>query len=167
MPDDFLEQSSLDQPVKRGFPLALIAGAVVVTLLVLLAYFVLSRSSAQKAKPLEPLPLGEVERVYAERLQFTGIQMSRAENFLGQEITYLFCVVTNRGDRTVRQLEITLEFRDLLNQVVLRDTRRVIGPRSAPLPPGAQREIEISWEHIPADWNQQYPSIRVSGLLLD
>jgi hypothetical protein len=167
VPEDFLEQSSLEQPAKRGFPLALIAGAMVVGLLVLLAYVVLSRYSAQKAELLEPLPMGEEERAYAERLQFTGLQMSRAENFLGQEITYLFCQVANQGDRTVRQLEITLEFRDRFNQVVLRDVRRVIGPRSSPLLPGAQREIEISWEHIPADWNQQYPSIRVSGLLFD
>ncbi len=164
--EEFREHHSLAEPAKRGFPLALAAGALVVALLVLLAYFLLFRYSSRKMEPLEPVPMGEVESAYAEQIQFSEIQMSRAENFLGQEITYLFCVVANHGNRTVLQLEVTLEFRDLFNQVVLRDSRRIIGPRASPLPPGARREIEISWEHIPSDWNQQYPSMRISGLRL-
>ena len=93
--------------------------------------------------------------------------MSRAANLLNQEVTYVFGVLSNDGDRTIRELEVTIEFRDSLNQVVLRDTRRFIGPRAKPVEPLRRREIEMTFDHVPDDWNRQYPSLRVTGLVLD
>ncbi|MCL6566133.1 MAG: DUF2393 domain-containing protein [Acidobacteriia bacterium] len=167
MAEDFPRTTGWEPSQRRGFGLALLFGAGVVVLVVFVAYLLLVRFGNRPTQPLAPLPMGTTEQAYASQIEFSGVQMSRAENFLGQEVTYLFCVVTNRGARTVRQMEVAVEFRDAFQQVVLRDTRRVIGPRAAPLRPGASRELQLSWEHIPADWNHQYPSIRITGLLLE
>ncbi|MCL6480290.1 MAG: hypothetical protein K6U02_01050 [Firmicutes bacterium] len=167
MTEDFPRATGLESSPRRGFALALLFGAGVVVLVLFVAYQLLVRFNSRHAQSQVPLSMGEAEQAYAWQIEFSGLQMSRAENFLGQEITYLFCVVANRGVRTVRQMEVAIEFRDAFQQVVLRDTRRVIGPRGAPLEPGERRELQLSWEHIPADWNRQYPSIRITGLLLE
>lgn len=167
MAEDFPRTMGWEPSQRIRFVLALLFGASVVVLVGFAVYLLLVWVGIRPTQPLAPLPMGATEQAYAGQIEFSGVQMSRAENFLGQEVTYLFCVVTNRGDRTVRQMEIAVEFRDAFQQVVLRDTRRVIGPRASPLRPGVSRELQLSWEHIPAYWNHQYPSIRITGLLLE
>jgi hypothetical protein len=90
--------------------------------------------------------------------------MSRAANFLNQEVTYVFCTVENGGNRKVQQIEITIEFHDPFNQVILRDKQRLFLPTAQPFMPGQQRDVQVPYEHIPAQWNNVYPSIVVSGL---
>jgi hypothetical protein len=52
--------------------------------------------------------------------------------------------------------------------VILRERQRVVELTAAPLSPGQQRDFQITIEqHIPSEWNQQYPSIRVTGLVLE
>ncbi len=85
--------------------------------------------------------------------------MSAAENLLGATATYLDGQVTNRGARPVRQLEIQLEFRDALNQVVLRETADPITRRTPPLKPGESRAFRATFDHMPADWNKTPPTI--------
>jgi len=152
---------------RRSFPVAFLAGMVVVLLLGAIVYLVTLATRPQSPKAAPGLPMGPAERSYAARIQFLDLRMSRATNFLGQEFTYLYGVVANDGDRTVREIEVVMEFRDLLHQVVLRDTRKLFGPRAAPLGPGQRREFESSWDHIPQDWNQHVPSIHIKGLLLE
>ncbi len=157
----------MNQEEKSRIPAAFLAGLGVV-LLALGGVFLLSRSS-RPAAPVaaEQLPMGEAEQVYAKQIRFSGLQMSRAANFLNQEVTFVFGSVSNEGARAIREIEVTIEFRDVFNQVVLRDNRRVLGPRATPLGAGQRRDFQFGFEHVPADWNHQYPSIRVSGLLLD
>jgi hypothetical protein len=155
------------QDEKSRIPGPFIAGIVVVLLLVS-GFIVLTRH----IRPAEPtaerlLPMAATEEAYAKQIRFLDVKMSRAANFLNQEVTFVFGSVANDGPRPVREIEVTVEFRDVFNQVVLRDTRRVLGPRAAPLAPGQRREFQFSFEHVPADWNRQYPSIRITGLLLD
>jgi hypothetical protein len=152
---------------ERQFPLAfLISGLIVAAVvggLILLSRTGTPAGQAGSAK----LPFGAVEQSYAAKIQLLGMKMSRAANFLNQEVTYLSGVVKNQGERRVREIEVTLEFRDALNQVVLRETRRVVGPRAAPLGPGESRPFQFSFDHVPADWNVQLPAIRITGLALE
>ncbi len=85
--------------------------------------------------------------------------MSAAENFLGHTVTYLDAQVTNQGTRAVRQIELELVFVDMLNQVVLRETARPVTLRGPALKPGQTRAFQVSFEHMPADWNQAPPTI--------
>jgi len=70
----------------------------------------------------------------------------------------------NSGNRKVQQIEITIEFHDPFNQVVLRDKQRLFLPTAQPFMPGQQRDVQIPYEHIPVQWNNVFPSIVVTGL---
>jgi hypothetical protein len=152
---------------RSRFPATLVAGAVVVVLLaaglMLLMRSMQPRGPAAAAK----LPFGADEKAYAERIHVQNIEMSRATNFLNQEFTYVAGTIANDGARTLAGLDITLEFHDPFNQVVLRRSQRVIGPAAPPLRGGERRAFQIRFEHIPSDWNQQYPTIRVTGLIFE
>ena len=151
----------------RGFGIALGAGAIILALLLGGVYLLSQRHSTQKAQTLSPLPLGASEQAYAEHIHFLDLKMSRAANYLNQEFTFLYCTMSNDGNKTIRQMEVTVEFRDVLNQVVLRHTDRVLGPDAPPVNGGFRRDLEFTFEHIPDQWNRQYPTFRVTGLLLE
>ena len=149
---------------RSRLPVAFIVGLVIVALFVGAAVW-LSRYSTPSGPQVEtPLPMGGSEQAYAPRIVFLEPKMSRAANFLNQEVTFIFGTVQNGGSRGIRQIEITLEFHDVFNQVVQREKQRLFEPKEPPLKPGETRNFQITYEHISAQWNQVYPSIRVSGL---
>jgi hypothetical protein len=135
--------------------------SVALVLAGLLAGFVLVQRHASSGPaspgPARPVPSAE-QKAYFGSLEFTEPHMSAAENFLGDTVTYLDARVTNKGAKTVRQLDVELDFVDMLNQVVLRETAHPITQR-APLQPGETRAFRVSFEHMPADWNQAPPTI--------
>ncbi len=152
------------QEDKRRFPIAVLAGGIVVLLLVSGVVLLTHRSSSRGPALPPPLPFGPTEKAYTQHIHFINPDLKRGANFLNQEVTFVFGSVSNDGPRTVRQLELTIEFHDVFNQVVLRDTRRLPGPRASPLAPGEHRDFQFGYDHVPEQWNVQYPSIRVTGL---
>jgi hypothetical protein len=154
-----------EEPKSRA-PMVLLVGAAAALLLIGVFYLV-GRLAPTPAKPVEqPLPMGSAEQEYARQIQFLEPKVARAANFLNQEVTFVFGTVLNNGPRPVRQIEITLEFHDVFNQVVLRDTQRLFSPTAVPLAPGDRRDIQLGYETLPAQWNQAYPTIRITGLQL-
>jgi hypothetical protein len=55
----------------------------------------------------------------------------------------------------------------MLGQVVLREIRRPFGRNASPLGGGQSRDFQLTFEGVPRDWNVQYPTFRVSGLVLE
>jgi hypothetical protein len=107
-----------------------------------------------------PAPtLSEEQKAYLGEIEVSDAKMSAAENFLGHTVTYLDAVVANKGSRTVKRIEVQLEFYDTLYQVVLRDTAHPITARTPPLKPGEARSFQVSFEHMPMEWNQAPPRI--------
>jgi hypothetical protein len=152
---------------RRRFPVAFVAGAIVVALLFGGFYLLTRIFGSHGPATVVKLPFGAAEQAYAERIHFTDLHMARSTNMIKQEFTYVTGTLSNDGDRTIRAMEVTVEFRDGLNQVILRDSQFVIAPNSDPaLNAGLSREFQITLEHVPAEWNQEYPSIRVTGLVL-
>ena len=92
--------------------------------------------------------------------------MGRAANFLNQEVTNIGGIISNNGSRTIEEIEVTLEFRDISQKVILREVRRMYGPREAALAAGAKRLFQYSMENIPAEWDRRPPSFLVTGLQL-
>ncbi|MGC1415101.1 MAG: FxLYD domain-containing protein [Candidatus Acidiferrum sp.] len=111
------------------------------------------------------LPFGSAEQAYAPNLHIDDLALSRAENFLNQEVTNLAGRVTNAGNLPLSNVELTVEFSDEFGQVVLRESRAVFTAQAPQLAPGEHRNFEISFEHIPTSWNIQQPTVRVSGIL--
>ena len=110
--------------------------------------------------------MSSAEQEYAKKIEIAKIAMSRAENFLHQEVTTLNGEVYNGGSEPVIALGLTTEFSDDMNQIVLRETRGVLGVPKAALAPGERRPFEISFDHVPNAWNMQAPAVRVSYLKL-
>ena len=152
---------------RSRLPVAFLAGLVIVTLLIGGAVLLSRFSSPAGPDTVKPLPMGPFEQGYAPQIHFLEPKMSRAANFLNQEVTFMFGTIENGGKRRIRQIEITLEFHDPFNQVVLRDTQRLFPPNAPPLAPGQRRDFQIGYESISAQWNNVYPSIRVTGLDFD
>lgn len=146
-----------------GFTWKILAAAILLVTGVF--YFWSGHASGPAAPPTAArLPFGAAEQAYAAKIEIEKVSLSRAENFLHQEVTILSGDVVNRGDRSLAGLELTVEFLDELHQVVLRESRQVLSGPSNRLSAGDRRSFEISFEHIPSSWNLQQPFVRVSGL---
>jgi len=151
---------------RSSFPIAFALGAAIVLLLVG-GLVLASRFSRGKGNPADQrLPFGAAEQAAAGRIHFSDPEMARAANFLNQEVTYIGGVISNDGVAAIREVEVTLEFHDPFNQVILRETRRLLGPNARALGGGERRDFQVSIEYVPDEWNQQYPTIKVTGLLL-
>jgi len=156
-----------EQPPARGpFSFALMVAAAAVV--IVLAGFYLwpgrqspSRGGAQQVHP----PFGPEERAYAAKIAIENLSLSRAENFLNQEVTSLAGDLVNNGERSLREIELTVEFDDDMNQIALRESRMALTSGNPPLGPGERRSFDGSFEHIPSSWNMQLPIVRVTGLL--
>lgn len=147
-----LQPSGRTRPVVLGFIVAILVIAAAV------AALVLRSGSANPAPP--PAMTGDAQ-AYLRQIEITGARMSAAKNFLGDTVTYLDARATNRGTKAVQRVDLQLEFFDMLNQVVLRDAAHPISPPTPPLRPGETRAFRVSFEHMPADWNQAPPVITV------
>lgn len=127
---------------------------------------------APTAIPATLPPLNPEAEAYVSQIEFSGLQLSRWENFLGQTVIYLDGTVTNHGSRRILALDLTLEFLDPQEQVVLRQSLRAVGRKepfehTAALPPNQSRSFRAAFEHLPADWDHALPRMRISGLLLE
>jgi hypothetical protein len=144
-----------------------IAIGLVIVLAALVAIWLAFRNSNQAAHP---------ERIdpYAANLQFSDLHLSKAQNFVGGEITYIEGKVSNTGNQTVTGAQVEIVFRNSMGQIVQRELLPlrvletqlgnpdyVIVNPSAPLTPNQTREFRFAFEHISIDWNQGYPELRV------
>lgn len=174
MPDEFEPPLHEELEPPRGWRLPLMVAAVL-GLAVVTGILWLGRPGSEPSTVPVPAalpPLGPGTEAYISQIEFSELELSRWENFIGQEVTYLDGTITNHGERVVVALELTVEFYDTLEQVVLRETFRPIGaqpPTSAtrPVTSGQARRFRVGFEHIPREWNRQLPRVRVTGLLLD
>src|ERR1700739_425245 len=149
---------------RSRLPVAFLIGIVIVAPLVGAALLHSRYSSSPDSEVEKPLPMGIEEQSYASNIHFLEPKMSRAANFLNQEVTYVFFTVENAGSRRVQNIEVTVEFHDPFNQVILRDKQRLFLPNAPPFEPGQKRDVQIPYEHIPPQWNNGFPSVVVSGL---
>lgn len=152
---------------RSRLPVTFLVGIVIVVFLIGGA-FLFSRYSAPVASDDDkPIATGPEEQAYLPQIHLADPKMARAANFLNQEVTYIFGTVANGGNRKVKQIEISLEFHDPFNQVVLRDRQRLFLPTVPPMMPGEQRDFQVPYEHISAEWNNVYPTIRVTAVILN
>ena len=134
----------------------LIVGAAMLALLALVVYFWHSQGATQYYAGAIPT---EEQKAYFTQLEFTDLHMSVAQNFLGDNVTYLDARVRNAGTKTVRRLDLDLTFVDTLSQVILRERAHPLSARAPPLKPGESRAFRVTFEHIPVDWNQAAPTM--------
>jgi hypothetical protein len=154
---------------RKPLPLNILLGALVVIGIALafwLAFKSPHGSSSGVGLANVSAPMNSAEQAYLKSIQIENIALSRAENFIHQEVTILNADAVNAGEQTVAGLTVTVEFFDDLHQVVLRESRSILGSPSSPLVPGQRRSFSISFDRVPASWNLQQPSVQVIYLQL-
>ena len=157
-------------PEKRKMSLVTIFVTAAVTAAVVgSAWFVWEPTATRKPRSpqeIQSLKMTSAEQEYLKNIQVGNLALSRAENFLHQEVTILNGEVYNAGNEPVSGLRLTTTFADEMNQIVLRETRAVLGSPEQPLAPGERRSFEISFDHVPNSWNMQRPSVGAAYLEL-
>jgi hypothetical protein len=110
---------------------------------------------------------------YAANLTISGLKMSEASNFAGTKVTYLDGTIANHGSQTLTAVTVQIAFRNDLKEIAQKETMPLSLIRTrepyvdtqpvsaAPLKPGDEREFRLIFDSVAADWNQQYPEIRV------
>ena len=165
-----ITQNPETQPNKPKLsPLTIGMGVVVAVAILVSLWFLFEPLQERRGISVQEtvnVKMSPAELEYIKKIEIGGIALSRAENFLHQEVTTLSAEAYNGGTEPVSALNLTTEFSDEMNQVVLRETRRVLGAPDAALAPGERRAFEISFEHVPTTWNMQTPAVRVSYLKL-
>jgi hypothetical protein len=153
---------------RSRLPIAFVAGLLVMAI-VFGAIFFLSRKLQPRGGTLAEvkLPFGPTEQAYAERIHFTDMKMAKATNFLNQEFTYVAGTMTNDGVKDIKAMDVVIEFRDPFKQVILKDSEHLVGPDTPQLTAGQKGTFQVSVEHLPPEWNHEYPIIRVTGLVLE
>jgi hypothetical protein len=150
-------------------PVTVGMGVVVAVAILTSLWFLFEPLQSRKPTTLREnviVNMNSAEQEYAKKIEVGNIAMSRAENFLHQEVTTLTGELYNSGPEPVLALTLTTEFSDDMNQIVLRETRKVLEPPGAALAPGERRAFEISFDHVPNSWNMQAPAVRISHLQL-
>jgi hypothetical protein len=110
---------------------------------------------------------------YAANLSIAGLQMSEATSFSGAKVTYIDGQITNSGNRTLTAITVQVGFHSDVGQFAQREALplNLIRTRqpyvdtetvsAAPIEPGQRRDFRLIFDTVPADWNLQFPEIRV------
>jgi hypothetical protein len=141
--------------------------AVAAVIAVMLGIAFLLRQPPKAAKTISP---------YIANMKLSDFKMSAAENFIGATVSYVDGTITNAGDKTVTHAAVEVDFKDSLGQLTQREEvpLRVLqtnGPypdavdlSAAPLAPGQSKTFRLTFDSISAQWNRQYPEIRVTDV---
>jgi len=151
-----------DKPGNKTRVLVALGAALLIGALAF--YFVRGANQAPQPAAETQTGPGPEERAYAANVGVDRLEISRAENFLHQEVTTISGEITNGGNRALAGVELTIEFYDQLNQIAQRETRSLFGPPGPPILAGDHREFEVSFEHISTAWNMRAPAIKVTAL---
>ncbi|MGP0017125.1 MAG: FxLYD domain-containing protein [Candidatus Sulfotelmatobacter sp.] len=162
---------SLGQPTpvaeERDSSRLIIGIAMVVVIGGALAVAFLLRQPEKVAKPASP---------YIASLKLSDFKMSAAENFIGHTVSYVDGTITNAGDKTVTHAVVEVVFQDSMGQLAQREELplQVIRTNGAylepvdlsvsPLGPGQTQPFRLTFDSISAQWNRNYPEMRVTDV---
>ena len=159
-----IEPSPLNTEERESKLVPMMIGLGVVVIVVGLAVFLLR----EKPKTVVPPP------AYIANVKISDLKTSAAENFMGATVNYVDGTVTNTGDKTLTHAVLRVTFKDSLGQVaqmepavplrILEKSARyddAVDLSTSPLAPGASAQFRLTFEHISAEWNHEYPEIQV------
>lgn len=126
----------------------------------------------------EPPKVAKTPSPYIASLKLSDFKMSAAENFIGATVSYIDGSVTNSGGKTATHVVVEVIFKDEMGQVAQQEEvpLQVVRTNGAypepvdlsvsPLAPGQTQPFRLTFDHISAQWNRQYPEIRVTDVVV-
>jgi hypothetical protein len=106
------------------------------------------------------------ETAYLQNIQVIPDRVEAAQNFLQHTVTTVYGTVTNNGKKSVRYLEISLTFSDIEGKPIEQRTAAPISGDAPPLQPGETRPLQLSFDQVPAVWNQAPPRMTPVRVML-
>jgi Protein of unknown function (DUF3426) len=162
---------SLGQPTpvaeERDSSRLIIMMAVVLVIGFAVGAALLLREAPKAAKTVSP---------YIASVKLSDFKMSAAENFIGATVSYIDGTVTNTGDKTVAHVVVEVVFKDSMGQLAQREEvpLRVVRTNGAylepvdlgvsALGPGQTQPFRLTFDSISAQWNHEYPEMRVTDV---
>lgn len=162
-------QNQTPQEKAKPPALTILAGVLVLATLAAVVWLVVRTPQEQPSQAEQAnlsAKMSAEDTAYIKNIRIENVALSRAENFIHQEVTILAVDAVNSGSQPVEGLSVTVEFLDDLHQVVLRESRGVLGTPASPLGPGQTRTFQVSFDRVPSSWNMQQPFVQVSYLRL-
>jgi hypothetical protein len=126
----------------------------------------------------EPPKVAKTASPYIASLKLSDFKMSAAENFIGATVSYIDGSITNNGNKTVTHVVVDVVFHDEMGQVaqqeelplqVIRTNGAYPEPvdlNASPLAAGQTQPFRLTFDHISARWNRQYPEIRITDVVV-
>jgi hypothetical protein len=157
--------ASLGEENDTGRKMIVIAVVGVVAIMLGLAF--LLREKPKPPKQVSP---------YLASVKLSDFKMSAAENFIGTTVSYIDGSITNSADKAMTHVVVEVTFKDDTGQVAQRDEVALQVVRNngaytepvdltvAPLAPGQSAPFRLTFERISAQWNHEYPEIRVTDV---
>jgi len=103
---------------------------------------------------------------YKGKLVLSQIGLAKGENYLGQIVFYVEGSVKNEGDRVVQRIDLTFLFKDSLNQVVLKETRKAVDYKNKKgLESQKSINFQVGFDRLPRDWDHRIPEINVAKVI--
>ena len=124
----------------------------------------------------QPTKTTKTASPYIGNVKLSDFKMSAAENFIGATVSYVDGSITNSGDKTVTHAVVEVTFKDDIGQVAQREelplrVLKTSGPYPdavdlsvSPLAPGQTEHFRLTFDSISAQWNRQYPEMRVTDV---
>jgi len=104
---------------------------------------------------------------YKSNIELSHIGLAKGESYLGDQVYYVEGKVKNLGNRSVYRMELTFVFKDTLNQVVLRESRKALDYKGGGgLESQKTSNFQVAFDHLPKDWNYTVPQVEVSKIVL-
>ena len=97
------------------------------------------------------------EEAYLQNIQITPGRVEAAKNFLNHTVTTVHGTLANNGRKTVLYVEISLTFSDIEGKPIEQKTAAPVSGNTLPLKPGETRPFKVSFDQVPAMWNQAVP----------
>jgi hypothetical protein len=120
-------------------------------------------SSPKQAAKAPPTP---EEKAYLQNIQITPGQVEAAKNFLDHTVTTIHGTMANNGRKSVLYVEISLTFSDIEGKPIQQKTATPISGTTLPLKPGETRPFQVSFDEVPAMWNQAPPQMAPTRVIL-
>ena len=161
--DGLLKPSPINKEERESHLIPMLVGLGVVAIVVGLAVFFL------REKPRVQVP----PPAYVASVKISDPKTSASENFVGATVNYLDGTVTNTGNRTLTHAVVRVTFKDSMGQVaqieelplrILEKSAKyddAIDLSASPLAPNASSPFRLTFEHISAEWNHEYPEVQV------
>ncbi len=120
----------------------------------------------QNQAPLLPI-LTEEAKQYLPSLDLSNVEMTAEESFLKQTIVTIVGEIINKGDKTLRAVDVNCVFRDLYQQELSRELVRIVGRDRRPLEPGDTASFRLAFDNSLAGWNQVMPDLFIAQIVFE